>query len=244
MCTLVFGRDVFGPGTIVLATNRDEDPARGSEGPQVLRDAPRIAGGRDRVAGGTWLALRAPAAGRPAGVAMLLNRRDPDPGAPGRRSRGLLTLDVAAADDPLVCARAEAATGRYAPCSLVWLAPDAAWLLAIRAGEPATVEPIAPGWHALSHFELDDPADARTAWLAERLRAFAPADREAAERGLHALVTAHGEGGTPAVCLHAGRAPTVSSARVAIDPAGVRWAHAPGPPCTTPFADASGLLAP
>src|SRR5947207_2509347 len=95
MCTLVFGLGVLGPGSGLIATNRDEDPARGSEPPRVLRRAPLVLGGRDAVAGGTWLALRAgesvgaPAAAAPAtptrapAVALLLNRHDPEPGRAG-----------------------------------------------------------------------------------------------------------------------------------------------------------------
>src|SRR5262249_50964100 len=160
-----------------------------SEPPQVLRRAPLVVGGRDAVAGGTWLALRVGRAGdgatgaaetsepgparapeprsaaAPPPVAMLLNRHDPDPGRPGRRPPGPLTVDVAAAPDPRATALAEAATGRYAPCSLVWLTGAESWLLALRAGHEPTLEPIPPGWHAITHFELDDPADPRAAWL-------------------------------------------------------------------------------
>jgi hypothetical protein len=243
MCSLVFGLDVLGAGSVILATNRDEDPARGSQGPQVLRGSPLVVGGRDVVAGGTWLAIRAAHGGREAGVAMLLNRFDPEPGQAGRRSRGLLTLDVAASDDPRAAAMAEAATKRYAPCSLVWLSPSESWLLAIRHWEAPTLDPIVPGWHALAHFELDDPVDPRTSWLASRLAGFAPKSREKAEAGLHALVAFHGSDEAPAVCLHEGRAPTVSSARLWIAPGEVRYQHAAGRPCTTEFQDWTTLLA-
>lgn len=244
MCTLVFGLDVLGPGTVVLATNRDEDPRRPSEGPQVLSVSPRVAGGRDARAGGTWMALRAAGPGRPAGVALLLNRRDPEPERAGRRSRGWLTLDVATAADPRVAALSEAATGRYAPCSLVWLSPAGSWLLAVRAGEPPELGAIAPGWHALAHHELDDPGDARTAHLANALRGFAPRTRADATSRLHALVADHGGTSAPPVCIHAVAAPTVSSARVWISAHDIAWAHAPGPPCTTAFEDWTHLVAP
>src|SRR6266850_923872 len=96
---------------VVIAANRDEDPARPSDPPGVLNESPRLVGGRDRRAGGTWLAVRE----RRAAVAML-NRRGVAGDAPGRpgagagvavgrgaaggdtlRSRGLLTLEVAKA---------------------------------------------------------------------------------------------------------------------------------------------------
>jgi uncharacterized protein with NRDE domain len=241
MCTLVFGLGVLGPHSVVIATNRDEDPTRRSEPPQVLRRVPRVVGGRDAVAGGTWLALRPAESSRPPAAAMLLNRHDPEPDRAGRRSRGLLTLDVASSHEPRATALAEAASGRYAPCSLVWLSGEESWLLSIRAAGEPTLETIAPGWHAITHFELDDPADPRAAWLLARLAGFRPASRAEAEARLHSLIASHGGPGAPAVCLHGGRAPTVSAALVWLAPGELAYRHAQGPPCVTPFEDWTGL---
>ena len=264
MCTLIFGLDVLGPRTVLIATNRDEDPARASEPPQILSRAPRVVGGRDAVAGGTWLALRADEPGtaadgiapgthesttsepsgpvNTAGVAMLLNRRDPKPATSGRRSRGLLTLDVASAADTRERALAEAEIGHYAPCSLVWLSPAGSWHLSIRAGRKPTLDTIAPGWHAITHFEMDDPADTRTSWVLARLGKWHPASRAEAEARLVAIVASHGGGGAPAFCLHEGRAPTVSAALLWLAPGEVGYRHAQGRPCVTPFEDWTRLL--
>src|SRR5262249_58052465 len=128
VCTLLIGRDVTGPGQVLIAANRDEDPARPTDAPRVLVESPRIVGGRDRLAGGTWLALRAPHAGGagdlPAAV-MLLNRPPIPRAAPPRRSRGLLVLDVAAASDPRRAALAAQASGAVAPCPLAVPSPAA-----------------------------------------------------------------------------------------------------------------------
>jgi hypothetical protein len=190
MCTLIFGIDVLGPSTVIIGTNRDEDPARPSEPPQVLCRSPLVVGGRDARAGGTWLALR----GDGAGVAMLLNRHNPTPDEPGRRSRGLLTLDVASSMNPLTTAVAESAgTRRYAPCSLVWLSPEEAWILSFRVGHKPTIEHIPPGWHAITHFELDDATDRRAVSALERLASWRPASRAEAETRLTAMLASHGE---------------------------------------------------
>lgn len=265
MCTLVFGIDVAGPRTVLIATNRDEDPARASEPPQVLSRAPLVVGGRDAFAGGTWLAVRAGAPGAAAGsadadpsvaaasgptaqvttasVAMLLNRRDPTPGKLGRRSRGLLTLDVATAAEPRERALAEAAIGHYAPCSLVWLSPAGSWHLSIRAGHAPTLVPIGPGWHAITHFEMDDAADARATWALQRLAGTRSLPRADAERRLAAILGSHGGGAAPAFCLHDGRAPTVSAAMIWLAPGELAYRHAQGRPCATSFDDWTHLVA-
>lgn len=238
MCTLVFALDVLGPGTVLVATNRDEDPARSSEPPQVLSREPLVVGGRDAVAGGTWLALRADV---PA-VAMLLNRRDPTPEKQGRRSRGLLTLDVVTAPNPRERALAEATIGHYAPCSLVWLSPGDSWHLSIRAGRAPVLDTIAPGWHAITHFEMNDATDPRATSILARLAGWKPKTRAEAEARLHAIITSHGSGSAPAVCLHEGRAPTVSAAALWFAPGELAYRHAQGRPCVTPFEDFTHLL--
>src|SRR5262249_29501637 len=69
MCTLILGVEVVASGSVLLAANRDEDPARPADPPGVLSESPRLVGGRDRRAGGTWLAVRERRA-----VVALLNR--------------------------------------------------------------------------------------------------------------------------------------------------------------------------
>src|SRR5262245_47775006 len=129
MCTLILGFDTVARGSVIVAANRDEDPARFSATFAVLREEPRVVGGRDLLKGGTWLAIRE----RRAAVAMLNRRPDSDLG-PGRRSRGLLALEVAAAGDggpdaALRTARAAARSGDFAPFSLIFAAPEGCWLL-------------------------------------------------------------------------------------------------------------------
>jgi len=255
MCTVLIGRDVTGPGEILVAANRDEDPARPSDPPRVLLGSPRLVGGRDRLAGGTWLAVGAASprrAGRAGGearssVTMLLNRR-PIPGAPpGARSRGLLTLDVARASDPRAAALSAGESGHYGACTLVYVSPAACWWLAIPGpggrGETRIGE-IAPGWHAITHAEMDDPTEPRTAWLRGRLSRLGGRTVEPALAALAPLLAHHGDATSPAVCLHEGRMRTVSAALIALARERVTYRHAEGRPCTEPFVDVSRLLAP
>ncbi|HET9952763.1 MAG TPA: NRDE family protein [Candidatus Eisenbacteria bacterium] len=278
MCTLIAGLGILGPGTLLLGANRDESPGRPSAGPARLRERPRVVGGRDLTAGGTWLAVRE---GR--FVTALLNRRLPAPdlGAAGGdgggsgaplRSRGLLCLDAAsagpdfdrpAAIDPATGdpypARLDAALrlvgrDRYAPCSLVGLeAGGPSWVVALRPGEEPRAALLEPGWHVITHAEMDDPDEPRTRWLSERLRGERPRDAGEGFELLGRLLRIHeGEGG-PAVCLHRERFPTVSSTLLALGIPGSggnaaggaitgRYEHAGGPPCVTPFEDQTPLL--
>ena len=57
MCTIVFAWQVFDDVPLVMAANRDEAVGRPSDPPLLLQDDPPLWGGRDRLAGGTWLAV-------------------------------------------------------------------------------------------------------------------------------------------------------------------------------------------
>jgi hypothetical protein len=273
VCTLIVGLGIAGPGTLLLGANRDESPGRPSTGPARLRDRPSVVGGQDLVAGGTWLAVRE---GR--FVAALLNRREeaapaPVPDAPKGvpRSRGLLCLDAAAAGPPSDApATIDPATGEpyparldaalrlasrepYAPCTLVGLEPGgASWSIAIAADGPGS-EPrdsvLAPGWHVITHRDMDDREEPRTQWLLGRLAGERPRDADEGLALLASLLRLHEDAGAgrPAVCLHRERFPTVSSTLLAIGGNGesawrARYLHAAGPPCVTPYQDYGELL--
>jgi hypothetical protein len=265
VCTLILGLDVVAPDSLILAANRDEDPARPSDPPAVLGESPRVAGGRDRAAGGTWLAVR----GRRAVIAML-NRRGVYPaGEPPPRSRGLLALDVAAVEDGPAAApsssgaerdeglRAGALSralgalsrARYAPFSLVCATPGAGWILAHDGRNPPRALPVPAGWHMLTHTDLDDPGEPRAAWLLGELSGWRPASVAAAAERLAALLATHGTAAEaprdarPAVCIHQGRAVTVSSAMVWLARDEARYRHLEGRPCERPWTDYSHLLA-
>jgi len=270
MCTLIAGVEVLGPRTLIVGANRDESPERASAPPGILRDRPRVAGGKDLVAGGTWLAVREARA-----VTALMNRRPSAPAAAPTplRSRGLLCLDAAAAGpshdaphaiDPgtgdrhatrLHAALALIGRDAYAACTLVGLdVEEPSWAVLAETGVPPVVRMLEPGWHVLTHADVDDRSEPRTRWLLDRLerwdRGGGGAD-EALERVADLLrVHADSEGGTPGVCLHRERFPTVSSTLLALGDVGqggtsgrVTYRHAAGPPCVTPYEDVSSLLA-
>jgi hypothetical protein len=278
MCTLIIGRDILGPGSVVLAANRDERPDRDSEAPVVLAETPRVVGGRDRVAGGTWLAVREARA-----LVAVLNRPDPQSKTPpGRRSRGLLALDVATAPPDYALAtgpgdeRREAVermrarcgselaraalsrafaslgTDAYAPFSLLYADPGGAWVVSQEGAAGPSFRTVSGGWHVITHADLDDESEPRTARLLYELAYFRPLSVEKAEQRLGDLLRSHGSArGTgreaaqvPAVCLHDGPMTTVSATLVTLGPAGARLLHADGRPCERRFQDRSSLLTP
>lgn len=202
-----------------------------------------MVGGRDLVSGGTWLAIR-----EARFVTALMNRR-PVPGDtrdPAMfRSRGLLCLDVAAgggADSPLDFALRLVKRGSYAPCTLVGVGIDGeAWALRADAGEPQ-VQPIAPGWHVITHQEVDDRNEPRTKWLLEEIAGKLPKSVDEALDLMAGYLRSHGERGRPPVCLHREVFPTVSSSLIALGVGGPRYLHAPGPPCVTEYRDRTSLL--
>src|SRR5205085_4094532 len=112
--------------------------------------------------------------GRAAVIAML-NRRPPatPATAPGRtrRSRGLLAIDVAAhaatpgvppAESALALANDLVARDHYDPFSLAWLEPGGGWVMSQDLALAPVVTRLAPGWHVLTHADLDDRGEPRT----------------------------------------------------------------------------------
>jgi hypothetical protein len=272
MCTVILGQDILGPGTVLLGANRDEDPARATAEPGGLTVNPKVVGGRDMVADGTWLAIRE---GRIA--VALLNRRPPRDLPPRTvlRSRGLLTLDVATVAENFAPTRAPddrsrdflsrlpEATGsklglagarkiwdelgqyQFAPFSLLWASPEGSWILYWKTGGERHIERVGPGWHVVTHEDLDDINEPRTAWLSLELAKWRPETFAEALAKMSELLGAHGGdvGGRrrPRVCLHDGVMQTVSSSILLLGEGGPRYFHASGHPCETPYADLSEL---
>ena len=87
MCLVLLAWQQNERSPLILAANRDEFHARPSAAIQRWADAPQVVGGRDLLAGGTWLG--ATDSGRFAVVTNVRQR----PAAAGSRSRGELTAD-------------------------------------------------------------------------------------------------------------------------------------------------------
>lgn len=99
MCTVLLR---FAPGTpwpVLCGAIRDEFADRPWDHPAAHWNGARagLLGGRDRTAGGTWLAVD-PRPDRPALAALLNGVRRPPPGDGTRPTRGTLALDLLATD--------------------------------------------------------------------------------------------------------------------------------------------------
>jgi uncharacterized protein with NRDE domain len=244
VCTLAaFVRTL--PGyTLVVAANRDEMLARPSAPPTVLREAPRAVGGRDLVAGGTWLALAE--TGLVAGV---LNRRGAEPPDPSRRSRGQLCLELLACPSAAAAAARVAGepAGRYNGFNL--LVADARE--AVVASQPANASPrltgLEPGLHVLTNLDVNDPTCPRIAASYAGFAAAGDAFRAdghepALVARLRAVLADHQIAADPrgpgSLCLHGEGYGTRSSTIILVPQGGrpPRYFHADGPPCRTAFA--------
>jgi len=97
MCTLGLYFQEFELYPLIVMANRDEFFSRPSASPQVLADTPLIFGGKDLLAGGTWLGVNEH--GLLVGIVNRTSEAEKE--EEKGRSRGLLCLDVLKAQDPL-----------------------------------------------------------------------------------------------------------------------------------------------
>src|SRR5262245_17957333 len=208
MCTILLRWDPGALHAVTLAANRDEFRERLADDPGEI--APGVFAGRDRTAGGTWLALTKN------GVAALTNvRTGPrDPQAP---SRGALPIAALTGGLP-------ADLSPYNAFNLLVVDRDGARVVTHEgAGAPAAVVPLAPGAHVVDN-ELFGRPSPRAARATALLAGAAPDV---------ALLGDHGVSDTDGLCHHGELYGTVSATVLVLDGrfGVVRYAHVSGPPC-------------
>lgn len=148
MCLILVGIAARPSSRTLLLANRDEFHARAAAPAAPWDEAPDVLGGRDLVAGGSWLAVRVD--GRFAAVTNLRNGLP----RPAPRSRGALVSGFVLGEE-----RAEswldALRGRiddYAPFNLVL--GDATGVCAFD-GSSGSARRLEPGLHAISNGPID-----------------------------------------------------------------------------------------
>ncbi|MEO8106335.1 MAG: NRDE family protein [Actinomycetes bacterium] len=235
MCTVIVAWKCVPGAPLVVAANRDEMFRRPSEAPLLLADEPQRWGGRDQLAGGTWLAVD------PAGRVGAVTNRHPggvySPPDRTRSSRGALPLDVlASTDSSAYDLMTSIAPATYNPVNLLYFSPSVAvWTrLDDEAGNHTAA--LAPGIHVITEQDLDDHSDPKTVHVRGLARA---AFEDAPEfptfvSALRRVLSSHDDLPT---CVHGTEHGTVSGATVVVTAEGrVLYEHAEGPPCVTPYA--------
>jgi uncharacterized protein with NRDE domain len=246
VCLLVVASRVVAGEPLIVGANRDEALERPSTAVTVLEEGPpRIVGGRDELSGGTWLAVNQHGV-----CAGLTNQPLGDAKDPSKRSRGELPLFLARHDT--ASDAVDALLSAHSPAEY-----NGSWLLVgdrtslffvdFTGTAGGTAVALAPGIHVLENRALDEPS-AKVDLVRAALGAPAGGDElaEAFRRVLadHTNPEAE-ERPNAANCVHLEGFGTRSSCivRVAAGTAMPRVWVADGPPCTTPYADVSGLWA-
>lgn len=156
MCLLAIAFHARAELPLVVAANRDEWLARPAVPMTVLEDGsprtPSVVGGRDLVAGGTWLAVGAH--GVVAGLTNVPSLRGRDP---SRRSRGELPLGLARHASAEAAVAALTATRRcedYNPCRLLVADRVSLYYVEVEGAGAPRVERLQPGLHVLENQPL------------------------------------------------------------------------------------------
>ena len=261
MCLLVVVWRLDPGAPLVIGANRDERLDRPARAMTVLRPSgPRILGGLDEEAGGTWLAVNEHGV-----VAGLTNRPSPEGRDPEKRSRGELPVALAEHRDAASAVHDFAARFRprdYNPAWIVVGDRTSLFALDMTGEDRPGVEQLGPGLHILENNPLHaaSPKVDHVRSLLGDLGAF---EGEAMTERVRSVLVDHtipegvrppdvGEGdngGRPvetlAACVHTDTYGTRSATLVSVPAAPgshPRVLSADGPPCTASFTDVSRLF--
>ena len=161
MCTVVI---LFRPGhdwPVLLAANRDEQIDRAWDLPgEHWADHPGVVAGRDRTAGGTWMAVN-----RNGVVATVLNRQGSLGPVAEKRSRGELPLLAASCGSAMQATAAIAALdpGQWRSFNMVLADRDHAVFLRGLGHGHVEWRRLEPGCHMVTAHDVDDPESPRVA---------------------------------------------------------------------------------
>lgn len=262
MCLLIALFQVVPDAPLMIGANRDERLDRPALAMTVLRDAgPRILGGRDELAGGTWLAVNEHGV-----VAGLTNQPSAAGRDPSKRSRGELPLAFAACKEAaaaVAAVRAVLSPAEYNPCWMLVGDRHSMFSIAIAGGTQLEVDQLGPGVHVLENAPLQSrsaKADLVRRLVSTERAAQASQGAAGAQAALDAVLRVH----QPAVpeprvddlgrtwpaqisapCVHTQDYGTRSAMTIRVPPEGrpvVRVAD--GRPCERPFVDVTALWTP
>ena len=253
MCLLAVLSQTVPGVPLMVAANRDELLTRPAKSMTVLQESgPRLLGGRDETAGGTWLAVNEHGV-----VAGLTNLPNPTGRDATKRSRGELPILATAHATAEAAARTlgrELKAESYNPCWLVIADRHGVWYLDVTGFGPPGCIPLGTGaWILENRPILSDSSKADAVRLA--LSRTDGLDGAGWAAGLHEAFKSHEVPErarrtpasvrpleTEAPCVHAGPYGTRSSMYVRVAAEGMPdVAFTDGPPCTAAPTDATAL---
>lgn len=261
VCLLIAMSGMVADAPLIVAANRDERLDRPAVPMTVLRESrPRILGGRDELAGGTWLAVNEHGV-----VAGLTNQPSFAGRDPAKRSRGELPLAFAGLASAAQAVRAVCAAldpASYNPCWMLVGDRETLFFIQIAGSGAPEVEELGPGLHVLENAALR-PRSAKAAFVTERVTCALPARHDAgaasAVAALEAVLGDHrpaisepradaaGRVRPPALsaaCVHAAGYGTRSAMSVSVPASGLPSVRvADGRPCEHHLRDVTGLWA-
>jgi uncharacterized protein with NRDE domain len=236
MCLVALFYRVVEDAPVIVGANREEFYVRGGEPPQLFDGTVRMIGGRDPVAGGTWLGVNE------FGVLVAVTNRRRSEKPRELRSRGLLLRDMlgcTTAAEATQLASQELSRDRYDGCN--FLAVDQNSATVLHGGDWLRVRTLPPGLHVLANSDVNDASDRRVRYVLDGLGQWTYG---CADHCVAALRDVCGQTGDPPVCLRFEHRGTVSSSILVLRPDLSRstYLHAQGPPDRTPFVDCSALF--
>ena len=237
MCSLIVLRGVSADHPLVIAANRDERTDRKASPPGLFHgDRRRMLSPRDRLAGGTWLAVDD--LGRFAGLTNVFGQ-PPVVDAPSRGHLPHLALDQHDLDAGVAAVLRKLDQHPHSAFQLVLA--DARRIVVVRhvAADVQVTEWTAP---VLALSNEHPPGAWSPRGLEPALRGELPIDERLA--ALATVLRDQGGDGRHRVCKHGEHYGTVSSSLVAVPRAGVGeliWRFAPGPPDRTTYRNYGNL---
>ena len=148
MCLVVIAVDRHPEFRLIVAANRDEFHGRPAQEAHWWPDRPDLLGGRDLLAGGTWLAVS-----RKGRFALVTNDRDAEPKRGRRPSRGLLVTGFLTSGLSPLEYFGDIDAGAYAGFNLIAGGDSLAYL----SNRDGAAQPLAAGLYGLSNAQLDTP---------------------------------------------------------------------------------------
>ena len=257
MCLLIASSRIAGCSPLIVGANRDERYDRRGIALTVLSTAnPRILGGLDELAGGTWLCVNEHGV-----LAGVTNRPMPAGRDPAKRSRGEVALAIARHDsarrglDALVHDRRP---GEFNPFWMLVGDRESLYFLDSTACDEFTVTELGPGIHVLENSPID-VVTPKSRYVTDRFGHHAPTDDQSTQAAMMDVLRDHtipprasdrptdgsvARPGLFACCVHSDGYGTRSAALVTVPksraaPISVRACN--GPSCVNEYLDYGAL---